>query len=176
MAGSDFSCPCIIGDGSSPSQCGSAREGRSGRTRELPASDAIPSHVFSETNAALGGLRLQWDLENLPWRSPIARKCGGLIISDAQIRFPGVVGTVFNFPRLLSPGIGCRCRRPGLWPRQFFSRCNTARGQRPGRMFLTLRSPAYQRAERRCRCGRNNIGGGFQHRQPLARCWVLVRK
>jgi hypothetical protein len=38
------------------------------------------------------------------------------------------------------------------------------------RMFLTLRSLAYQRAERRYRYGRNNIGADFQHRQPLATC------
>ena len=43
--------------------------------------------------------------------------------------------------------------------------------------ILTLRSPAYRRAERRCRCRRNNIDGGFQHRQPLATCWApVVRK
>jgi hypothetical protein len=44
-----------------------------------------------------------------------------------------------------------------------------ARARRPLVAFpsiLTLRSPASQRAERWCRCGRNNIDGGFRHK-PL---------
>src|SRR5262245_13297903 len=46
MAGSDFSCPCIIGYGSSPSRCGpSLSRDADGQTRDLPASDAIPLHV-----------------------------------------------------------------------------------------------------------------------------------
>jgi hypothetical protein len=47
MARSDFSCPYIIGYGSSPSQCGPSRSRNAdGRTRDLPASDAIPLHVM----------------------------------------------------------------------------------------------------------------------------------
>ena len=47
MAGSDFSHPCIIGYGSSPSRCGpSLSRDADGRTRDLPASDAIPLHVM----------------------------------------------------------------------------------------------------------------------------------
>ena len=47
MAGSDFSYPCIIGYGSSPSRCGpSLSRDTDGRTRDLPASDAIPLHVM----------------------------------------------------------------------------------------------------------------------------------
>src|SRR5208337_2502539 len=47
MAESDFSCPCIIGYGSSPSRCGPSLSRNShGQTRYLPASDAIPLHVM----------------------------------------------------------------------------------------------------------------------------------
>src|SRR5262249_5762842 len=47
MARSDFSCPCIIGYGSSPSRCGPSRSrDADGRTRDLPGSDAIPLHVM----------------------------------------------------------------------------------------------------------------------------------
>ena len=47
MARSDFSCPCIIGYGSSPSRCGpSLSRNADGQTRDLPASDAIPLHVM----------------------------------------------------------------------------------------------------------------------------------
>src|SRR6516225_726987 len=47
MAGSDFSCPCIIGYGSSPSRCGpSLSRDADGQTRDLPASDAILLHVM----------------------------------------------------------------------------------------------------------------------------------
>src|SRR5262249_41441346 len=43
MTRSDFSCPCIIGYGSSPSRCGpSLSRDADGQTRDLPASDAIP--------------------------------------------------------------------------------------------------------------------------------------
>ena len=46
MAGSDFSCPFIIGYGSSPFRCGpSLSRDADGQTRDLPASDAIPLHV-----------------------------------------------------------------------------------------------------------------------------------
>src|SRR6516225_1154742 len=47
MARSDFSYPCIIGYGSSPSRCGpSLSPDADGQTRDLPASDAIPLHVM----------------------------------------------------------------------------------------------------------------------------------
>src|SRR6516162_2301833 len=47
MAGSDFSCPYIIGYGSSPSRCGpSLSHDTHGQARDLPASDAIPLHVM----------------------------------------------------------------------------------------------------------------------------------
>ena len=47
MTRSDFSCPCIIGYGSSPSRCGPSRSRNSdGQTRDLPGSDAIPLHVM----------------------------------------------------------------------------------------------------------------------------------
>ena len=47
MTRSDFSCPCIIGFGSSPSRCGPSRSRNSdGQTRDLPGSDAIPLHVM----------------------------------------------------------------------------------------------------------------------------------
>jgi hypothetical protein len=53
MAGSDFSCPCIIGDGSSPSQSGSAREGRSGQTRER-RSGQTREHPFMPLRKSTG--------------------------------------------------------------------------------------------------------------------------
>ena len=50
MAGSDFSCPCIIGYGSSPSRCGPpysrTLRHRGGQKRDLPGSDTIPLHVM----------------------------------------------------------------------------------------------------------------------------------
>src|SRR5713226_3854378 len=47
MTESDFSCPCIIGYGSSPSRCGpSLSLDTDGQTRDLPASDAILLHVM----------------------------------------------------------------------------------------------------------------------------------
>src|SRR5919197_6651716 len=47
MTRSDFSCPCIIGFGSSPSRCGpSLSRNPDGQTRDLPGSDAIPLHVM----------------------------------------------------------------------------------------------------------------------------------
>src|SRR3984893_415105 len=47
MAGSDFSCPCIIGYGSSPSRCGpSLSHNSDGRTRNIPGSDTILLHVM----------------------------------------------------------------------------------------------------------------------------------
>src|SRR6476661_5805778 len=47
MTRSDFSCPCIIGFGSSPPRCGPSRSRNSdGQTRDLPGSDAIPLHVM----------------------------------------------------------------------------------------------------------------------------------
>src|SRR5216684_3211003 len=49
MAGSDFSCPCIIGYSSSLSRCGppySAPHHDDGQTRDLPGSDTIPLHVM----------------------------------------------------------------------------------------------------------------------------------
>src|SRR3974390_1714127 len=47
MTRSDFSCPCIIGYGSSPSRCGpSLSLDADGRTRDLPGSDTIPLHVM----------------------------------------------------------------------------------------------------------------------------------
>ena len=47
MAGSDFSSSFVIGYGSSPSRCGpSLARNADGRTRDLPGSDTIPSHVM----------------------------------------------------------------------------------------------------------------------------------
>ena len=49
MTRSDFSCPCIIGFGSSPSRCGpscSRSTRRRGQIRDLPGSGAIPLHVM----------------------------------------------------------------------------------------------------------------------------------
>src|ERR1700757_4708915 len=50
MAGSDFSCPDIIGYGSSPSRCGPpyprTLPNSGGQTRDLPGSDTIPLHVM----------------------------------------------------------------------------------------------------------------------------------
>ena len=47
MTRSDFSCPCIIGFGSSPSRCGpSLSRDSDGQTRDLPASGAILLHVM----------------------------------------------------------------------------------------------------------------------------------
>ena len=46
---SDFSCPCIIGYGSSPSRCGppySAPLDDGGQTRDIPGSGAILLHVM----------------------------------------------------------------------------------------------------------------------------------
>src|SRR5438270_13888786 len=47
MTESDFSCPCIIGYGSSPSRCGpSLSRDTDGQTRDLPASGALLLHVM----------------------------------------------------------------------------------------------------------------------------------
>src|SRR6476469_8611432 len=50
LAESDFSCPCVIGYGSSPSRCGPPHSAPThdlgGQTRDLPASGAIPLHVM----------------------------------------------------------------------------------------------------------------------------------
>src|SRR6516165_9038717 len=49
MTESDFSCPCIIGYGSSPSRCGppySAPLNDGGQTRDIPGSGAILLHVM----------------------------------------------------------------------------------------------------------------------------------
>jgi hypothetical protein len=46
MAGSDFSGPCIIGVGSSPSRCGPQRQCHHGQTRDLPGFDAFLLHVM----------------------------------------------------------------------------------------------------------------------------------
>src|SRR5262245_7839560 len=49
MTESDFSCPCIIGYGSSPSRCGppySAPLDDGGQTRDIPGSGAILLHVM----------------------------------------------------------------------------------------------------------------------------------
>jgi hypothetical protein len=50
MTGSDVPRSCIIGFGSSPSRCGPATS--TGRTRELPGSDAIPSCVMGSSTTA----------------------------------------------------------------------------------------------------------------------------
>jgi hypothetical protein len=60
MAGSDFSCPCIIGYGSSPSRCGpSLSHNSDGRTRDIPGSDTIPLHVMWPSTPA-GRQHLAW--------------------------------------------------------------------------------------------------------------------
>src|SRR5216684_2072936 len=47
MAESDFSCPCVIGYGSSPSRCGpSLSLDTDGQSRDIPASDAILLRVM----------------------------------------------------------------------------------------------------------------------------------
>src|ERR1700716_3123385 len=47
MAERDFSCPCIIGYGSSPSRCGpSLSLDTDGQSRDIPASDAILLRVM----------------------------------------------------------------------------------------------------------------------------------
>src|SRR5262245_4324140 len=46
MTESDFSCPCVIGFGSSPSRCGPTYSEHRGQTRDLPASNAILLHVM----------------------------------------------------------------------------------------------------------------------------------
>jgi len=47
MAERDFSCPCIIGYGSSPSRCGpSLALDADGQSRDIPASDAILLRVM----------------------------------------------------------------------------------------------------------------------------------
>jgi hypothetical protein len=47
MAESDFSCPCIIGYGSSPSRCGpSLSLDTDGQSRDIPSSDAILLRVM----------------------------------------------------------------------------------------------------------------------------------
>src|SRR5919197_6421464 len=47
MTRSDFSRPCIIGFGSSPSRCGPPYAPHTGgQKRDLPGSDAIPLHVM----------------------------------------------------------------------------------------------------------------------------------
>jgi hypothetical protein len=52
MTESDFSGPCIIGYGSSPSRCGRQRQCRSGQTRDLPVS-------VQRTSPRAQGLRLR---------------------------------------------------------------------------------------------------------------------
>src|SRR5215467_3453634 len=60
MMGSDFSGPCIIGYGSSPSRCGpSLSRDADGQSRDLPASDAIPLHVMWPSTPA-GRQHLAW--------------------------------------------------------------------------------------------------------------------
>src|SRR6202043_3013631 len=60
MTESDFSCPCIIGYGSSPSRCGpSLSRNADGQTRDLPASDAILLHVMWPSTPA-GRQHLAW--------------------------------------------------------------------------------------------------------------------
>src|SRR6266480_1420912 len=57
MAGSDFSCPCIIGYGSLPSQCGpSLSRDADGQTRDLPASDAIRLKLLAPAMSDLSWL------------------------------------------------------------------------------------------------------------------------
>ena len=51
MAGSDFSRPCIIGYGSSPSRCGPGRP-PPGQTRDLPGSDAFLLRVMWSSTPA----------------------------------------------------------------------------------------------------------------------------
>jgi hypothetical protein len=46
MAESDFSRPCIIGYGSSPSRCGPPTQTTDGQTRDIPGSDAIHLRVM----------------------------------------------------------------------------------------------------------------------------------
>jgi hypothetical protein len=46
IAESDFSCPCIIGFGSSPSRCGPSASAGDGQTRDIPGSDALLVHVM----------------------------------------------------------------------------------------------------------------------------------
>ena len=76
--------------------------------------------------------------------------------------------------------VGAACslsKRPRTLPRRagpYARRCGATSAEAGN--ILTLRSPAYQRAERQSRCGRNNIDGGFQHRQPLATSRAPVRK
>src|SRR5712692_6068877 len=63
MAGSDFSCPCITGYGSSPSRCGpSLSRDADGQTRDLPASDAFLLHVMWPSTPA--------GRQHLAWRCP----------------------------------------------------------------------------------------------------------
>jgi hypothetical protein len=58
MAGSDFSCPCIIGYDSSSSRCGPAAVAERSIARS-PGSDAIPLHVMWPTTPA-GSQHLAW--------------------------------------------------------------------------------------------------------------------
>src|SRR5262245_39020080 len=62
MTESDFSCPCIIGYGSSPSRCGppySAPFDDDGQTRDIPGSGAILLHVMWPLTPA-GRQHLAW--------------------------------------------------------------------------------------------------------------------
>src|SRR5215469_3598251 len=49
---SDFSCPCIIGFGSSPSRCGPVGSAACGQTRDLSGSDAFLSDVMGSSTPA----------------------------------------------------------------------------------------------------------------------------
>ena len=52
MAESDFSRPCIIGYGSSPSRCGPPTQPTDGQTRDIPSSNAILLRVMWPSTAA----------------------------------------------------------------------------------------------------------------------------
>jgi hypothetical protein len=56
MAESDFPCPCVIGDGSSPSRCGPAHPLETGQTRDLPVpAQRASAHARVFDHAGLSG-------------------------------------------------------------------------------------------------------------------------
>jgi hypothetical protein len=56
MTESDFSCPCIIGYGSSPSRCGPPTRTTDGQMWDIPGSNAIHLRVMCSLTPAVFGV------------------------------------------------------------------------------------------------------------------------
>ncbi len=102
MAGSDFSCPFIIGYGSSPPRCGPARREPPGRTRDLPGTDVVCLHVMESATAA-GRQRLAWRR-----RTSCLRRCS----TSRPLRLSGFRGSIVHPTQSLCTLRDRRRRRP----------------------------------------------------------------